>query len=122
MELLFHEGIMVPAETNHFDPYKQMTWGEFLQSILQILHHYHQINPRSALVRSVDAQQIQVIDDEGVHSFSLDSQVFGYQKIGETLTQKSSLVCSPGDDAQYIADGGRMRRRSRSHPSHAPRR
>jgi stage II sporulation protein D len=106
--LLFHEGILVPADLSTFNPYSRLKRSDFLRALFQILDHYHQIHSVSGQIREVRSDEIQIVDDTGVHSFKLNSTLFLYQKIGETLVAKEKVVCAPGDRVEYTLQSNQI--------------
>jgi stage II sporulation protein D len=98
---LFHDGILLPEDLSHFNPYSPMKRSDFFQSLHRILEHYHQINPSDGQIREINQGTIQIVDDTGVHALALDSRVFLYQKIGDHVAPKQQLVCAPGDQVDY---------------------
>jgi peptidoglycan hydrolase-like amidase len=101
--LLFHDGILVPADLTNFNPYMPIKRSEYFQALFQILRHYHQINPVDAQIREAGTNGVQVIDDHGVHALTTDSKTYVYQKIGDSFLPRSPIACAPGDDIEYTA-------------------
>lgn len=99
--LLFHEGILIPEDLSHFNPYSSLKRSDLFQALFQILEHYHQIHPVNGQTREIGDDEIQIVDDTGVHMYSFHNPLFLYQKVGDTLAPKEQLVCSPGDRVQY---------------------
>jgi len=106
---LFHEGILVPEDGADLIPNVAMSRTEFLKAMFRILQHYRQINSKDGMVREIDDRQIQIVDDTGVHTQVYGNPVFLYQKIGDSLTPRSELVCSAGDTIEYYLDGDQIR-------------
>lgn len=106
---LFHEGILVPTDLTRFNPYQPMTRSEYLQGIFRILQHYHQVNTTDGLIREIDQQNMQVVDDVGVHSLPLSGQPYVYQKIGDAVSPRNPVACGPGDNVQYLLQDGTIR-------------
>ncbi len=71
---LFHEGIVnLPDQKKSFDPYAPVKRKELWQTLYNVLKHYHQINSSEGIVREISRSQMQVVDDLGVHAYSLRS-------------------------------------------------
>ena len=99
---LFHEGVVqLPEQKKTFDPYASVKRKELRQALFNILEHYHQINSNEAIVREITRNQIQVVDDLGVHSYSLHPAMYLYQRLGDRITTRSQVNCAPGDKIEY---------------------
>lgn len=105
---LFHDGILLPPDLSQFDPYQPMPVQEFYKGLYRILYHYHQINSVEGQVREISSQEVQIVDDLGVHTFPLGSSVFTYQKMGDTRTPREKLPCGPGDRVEYYLQDGEL--------------
>lgn len=105
---LFHEGIMAPADLNHFNPYLPMTRTDYFQALFKVLQHYHQVNSTDGQIREIDNHSIQVVDDLGVHTLLLDDSPYVYQKVGDNIMPRSPVACSRGDDIHYTLDDGKI--------------
>ncbi|HSE40865.1 MAG TPA: SpoIID/LytB domain-containing protein [Acidobacteriota bacterium] len=108
---LFHDQILLPNESDlpRFNPYQNLTRVDFYQALFRILDHYHQVNASDGVVREITKAEIQIVNDMGVHLYPLHSSVSLYQKIGESLIPTQKLVCSPGDQIEYVLDGEMLR-------------
>jgi peptidoglycan hydrolase-like amidase len=108
---LFHDQILLPRESElpKFNPYQALTRMDFYQGLFRILDHYHQINASRGTIREISRNEVQIIDDTGVHLYVLNSDLALFQKIGDSLIPKDRLVCSPGDQIEYVIDNGTPR-------------
>jgi stage II sporulation protein D len=108
---LFHDQILLPSETDlpRFNPYQKLTRADFYQALFRVLDHYHQINTSKGIVREISKSEIQIVDDIGVHLHPIHSNAALYQKIGDSLIATQKLVCSPGDQVEYVLDGDALR-------------
>jgi stage II sporulation protein D len=100
---LFHEGIVqLPEQKKTFDPYAPVKRKEFRQAVFNILKHYHQVNSSDGIVREISRNQIQVVDDLGVHSYELRPSMYLYQRLGDRITARNQVNCAPGDKIEYV--------------------
>ena len=104
---LLHEGIVLTTEgaSAVYDPYASVRRFELWQTLFNVLKHYHQVNTTGGMIREIDSDRVQIVDDLGVHSFAAGSPYL-YQKLGETVTPRSSLNCASGDEVEYLAENG----------------
>jgi peptidoglycan hydrolase-like amidase len=106
---LIHESIVIlPEQDRTFDPYTLVKRKDLWQTLYNVLKHYHQINTTEGIAREISRSQLQVVDDQGVHSYGLDRPFFLYQKLGDRLTPRNQLNCAPGDNVEYLLDGDRV--------------
>lgn len=99
---LFHDGIMIPPDLNHFRPFEPLTRQEYFQTLFQILTHYHQIHPVEAQIREVNSREIQIVDDFGVHTYPYGSPMYVYQKVNDSRVPRNKITCGPGDSVEYF--------------------
>ena len=106
---LLHEGIVsLPQDKKAFDPYAPLRRSELRQLLFSVLEHYHQINSTKGIVREINRNQMQVVDDLGVHSYVFDANVYLYQRIGERITARKQLNCAAGDSVEYLVADNRV--------------
>ena len=104
--LLLHDSIVnIPEQKKRFDPYSTVKRKDLWQMFYNVLEHYHQVNTNEGIVREISRGQMQVVDDLGVHSYSMDSSLYLYQRLGERVSQRTQVNCAPGDKVEYLFSG-----------------
>jgi stage II sporulation protein D len=101
--LLLHDSIVnIPEQKKTFDPYSAVKRKDLWQTFYNVLKHYHQVNTNEGIVREINRGQMQVVDDLGVHSYSLDTSLYLYQRLGERISPRNQVNCAPGDKVEYL--------------------